>query len=149
MSIGRYRAWRFVLPSALLSDPDRPWTSAGLQTAPTGRIDMVEEDASVRQAIMLLVSTTPGERVMRPAYGCDLRRLVFAPNDDTTAGLAIHYVRTAIERFEPRVEIVSLDAGRDPERPERLDIELEYRVRATRRIDQLRLGFDLESGGIG
>jgi phage baseplate assembly protein W len=148
MSVGRYRAWRFVLPSALLSDPDRPWDSAGLQVAPTGRIDMVEEDVSVRQAIMLLVSTSPGERVMRPAYGCDLHRLVFAPNDDTTAGLAIHYVRTAIERFEPRVEIMSLDAGRDPERPERLDIELEYRVRATRRIDQMRLGLDLESGRV-
>jgi phage baseplate assembly protein W len=148
VTVGRYRAWRFVLPSALLSDPDKPWKSAGLQVAPTGRIDMVEEDASVRQAIMLLISTTPGERVMRPAYGCDLRRLVFAPNDDTTAGLAIHYVRTAIERFEPRVEIVSLDAGRDPESPERLDIELEYRVRATRRVDHLRLGFDLADGGI-
>jgi phage baseplate assembly protein W len=148
VSVGRYRAWRFVLPSALLSDPDRPWESAGLQTAATGRIDMVEEVASVRQAIMLLISTAPGERVMRPAYGCELRRLVFAPNDDTTAGLAIHYVRTAIERFEPRVEIVSLDAGRDPERPERLDIELEYRVRATRRVDQVRIGLDLEGGGI-
>ena len=148
MTVGRYRAWRFVLPSALVSDPDRPSASAGLQTAPTGRIDMVEEDASVRQAIMLLVSTSPGERVMRPAYGCDLHRLVFAPNDDTTAGLAIHYVRTAIERFEPRVEIMSLDAGRDPERPERLAIELEYRVRATRRIDQVRLGLDLDSGRV-
>ena len=148
MTVGRYRAWRFALASALLSDPDRPWTSAGLQTTPAGRIDMVEEDASVRQAIMLLVSTSPGERLVRPDYGCSLRRLLFAPNDDTTAGLAIHYVRTAIERFEPRVEIVSLDAGRDPERPERLDLELQYRVRATRRLDQLHLAFDLEQGGL-
>jgi phage baseplate assembly protein W len=109
---------------------------------------MVEEDASVRQAIMLLVSTSPGERLMRPEYGCSLRRLLFAPNDDTTAGLAIHYVRSAIERFEPRVEIVSLDGGRDPERPERLDLELQYRVRATRRLDQLHLAFDLEQGGL-
>jgi phage baseplate assembly protein W len=149
MTIGRYRAWRFAIPSALLSDPDRAWSSAGLQVTPAGRVEMVEEDASVRQAIMLLVSTSPGERVMRPDYGCSLRRLLFAPNDDTTAGLAIHYVRTAIERFEPRVEILSIDAGRDPERPEQLDIELQYRVRATRRVEQLRIGFDLEQGGLG
>jgi phage baseplate assembly protein W len=148
VTVRRYRAWRFVLPSALLSDPDRPWSSAGLQVTPTGRIDLVEEDASVRQAIMLLISTTPGERVMRPAYGCDLRRLVHAPNDDTTAGLAIHYVRTAIERFEPRVTILALDAGRDPERPERLDIELQYRVNATRRADQVRVSVDLAGGGV-
>ncbi|MET0772708.1 MAG: GPW/gp25 family protein [Candidatus Limnocylindrales bacterium] len=149
MTVGRYRAWRFAIPSALVSDPDRAWTSAGLQTTPAGRIEMVEEDASVRQAIMLLISTSPGERLMRPDYGCSLRRLIFAPNDDTTAGLAIHYVRTAIERFEPRVEIISLDAGRDPERPERLDLELRYRVRATRRVDELHLAFDLEQGGLG
>lgn len=148
MTVGRYRAWRFAIPSALVSDPDRAWTSAGLQTTPAGRIEMVEEDASVRQAIMLLISTSPGERLMRPDYGCSLRRLIFAPNDDTTAGLAIHYVRTAIERFEPRVEIISLDAGRDPERPERLDLELRYRVRATRRVDELHLAFDLEQGGL-
>jgi phage baseplate assembly protein W len=148
VTLGRYRAWRFVLPSALLSDPDRPWTSAGLQVAPTGRVDMVEGDAAIRQAILLLISTSPGERVMRPAYGCDLRRLAFAPNDDTTAGLAIHYVRTAIERWEPRVEIVFLDAGRDPVNPERLDIELQYRVRATRRVDQLRVALELARGGI-
>ena len=41
---------------------------------------------------------------MRPGYGCHLFRLAFAPNDDTTAGLAIHYVRQALERWEPRIE---------------------------------------------
>ena len=148
MTIGRYRAWRFVLPSALLSDPDKPWSSAGLQVTPTGRIEMVEEGASIRQAIMLLISTVPGERVMRPTYGCDLHRLVFAPNDDTTAGLAIHYVRTAIERFEPRVTILALDAGPHPERGEILVVQLQYRVNATRRVDQVRLSVDLTGGGV-
>ena len=70
-------------------------------------------EASVRQAILLLLSTRPGERVMRPTYGCDLHRLVFSPNDDTTAGLAIHYVRQALERWEPRIEVIRLDAGRE------------------------------------
>src|SRR5215468_12298027 len=88
---------------------------AGLNLSPTGGIEMVEDRDSVRQAILLLLSTRPGERVMRPNYGCDLHRLVFSPNDNTTAGLAIHYVRQAIERWEPRVEVVRLDAERDPE----------------------------------
>jgi len=46
-----------------------------------------------------------GERVLRPEYGCDLHRLVFSPNDATTAGLAVHYVRAALLRWEPRIEI--------------------------------------------
>ena len=137
---GRYRAWRFVHPD-LVATGTTP--SAGLQVSPRGRIEMVEGDESIRQSLLLLLSTTPGERVMRPAYGCHLRRLVFSPNDETTAGLAIHYVRRAVERWEPRIEILSLDATRHPEAPERLLIVLEYRVRATRRSGQLAYPVDL------
>jgi hypothetical protein len=57
--------------------------------------EMVAEQAAVRQSILLLLTTVPGERVMRPDYGCDLQKLVFSPNDATTHGLAIHYVRRA------------------------------------------------------
>lgn len=126
--IPRYRAWRFLHP-----DLDIPEAAAGLRLTPTGRIDMVEEEASVRQAILLLLSTTPGERVMRPDYGCALERLVFSPNDDTTAGLAIHFVRRALNRWEPRIDVLRLDAERNEADPTRLDLILEYRVRASQR----------------
>ena len=105
---------------------------------------MVEGDASVRQAIFLLLSTTPGERVMRPEYGCELQRVLFSPNDDSTAGLAIHYVKQAVQRWEPRVEIVRLDAVANRDRPEQLDIALEYRVRSSLHVQQLRYSVDLQ-----
>jgi phage baseplate assembly protein W len=117
--------------------------AAGLQLTPRGGLAIVADDEAVRQAIHLLLSTTPGERVMRPGYGCHLRRLVFAPNDDTTAGLAIHYVRQALEMWEPRIEIERIDAGPDPIDPERLRISLDYRVRATARRDSLVYPLDL------
>jgi phage baseplate assembly protein W len=101
MTVSRYRAWRFVHP-----DFDYDETETGLQIGPSGGIEMVEEQESIRQAILLLLSTRPGERVMLPEYGCDLHRLIFSPNDDTTAGLAMHYVTRALERWEPRLEIV-------------------------------------------
>ena len=63
---------------------------------PPAALATVEGDDAVRQAILLLLTTRPGERVMRRTYGSLLHRLVFAPNDDTTAGLAIHYVRQAL-----------------------------------------------------
>ena len=122
----RYIALRFVHP-----DLDVAEGAPGLEVAPTGRLAMVAESASVRQAILMLLSTHPGERVMRPEYGCDLRSLVFAPSDDTTAGLAIHYVRRALQRWEPRADVVSADAGPDPMDPGRLLITLEYRVRSS------------------
>jgi phage baseplate assembly protein W len=139
----RHRAWRFLHP-----DLDVPEAVAGLQISTRGGIEMVDGDASVRQSVLLLLSTLPGERVMRPDYGCHLHRLIFSPNDDTTAGLAIHYVRRAIERWEPRVEILRLDAGRNAERPELLDIFLEYRVRATQRTEQLTFSANLMEGEV-
>jgi phage baseplate assembly protein W len=137
----RYRAWRFLHP-----DLDVPEMVAGLQISPSGGVDMVDGNRSVRQALLLLLSTRPGERVMRPRYGCYLHRLVFSPNDAATAGLAIHYVRRAIERWEPRVEILALDAGQNPERPELLDVFLEYRVRATQHVEQLAFSVNLIEG---
>ncbi len=120
------RGWRFLLPEL-----EAPEQAAGLQLTPTGGPAMLEGDAAVRQAVLLLLSTRPGERVMRPTYGCGLHRLVFSPNDDTTAGLAIHAVRQALERWEPRVEVIRLDAMPSPTNPGRLEVSLEYQVRRT------------------
>ena len=105
--------------------------TGGLVLTSAGALAMVDGDEAVRQALLLLLSTTPGERVMRPGYGSRLHRLIFAPNDATTAGLAIHYVKEAIRRWEPRVDVLDVDAGADPDEPWRLLIQLEYRVRAS------------------
>lgn len=138
MNPPRYRAWRFVHP-----DFDVPEGQLGLCVSATGGIGMLEEVASVRQAVLLLLSTRRGERVMRSEYGCDLNRLVFSPNDDTTAGMAIHYVRRALERWEPRIDVIRIDAGRNPDNPTRLDILVEYRVRAAQRTERLTFSISL------
>ncbi|MBN1206800.1 MAG: GPW/gp25 family protein [Myxococcaceae bacterium] len=143
MNTPRYRAWRFLHP-----DLDVGEEGAGLQLAPTGAVGMVEEHAAVRQAVLLLLTTLPGERVMRPDYGCELHRLAFSPCDDTTAGLAIYYVRRALERWEPRIQLLQVDANRSAEEAWRLDITVEYRVRATQRGDRLLYPFAL-AGGAG
>ena len=136
----RYQAWHFLHP-----DLEAHEEFAGLGISPTGGIQMVNERESVRQAILLLLSTIPGERVMRPDYGCDLHRLIFSVNDNTTAGLAIHFVRQALDRFEPRIEIVFLDASPNKQDPARLDIDLEYRLRATQMHDNLAFSVNLTS----
>lgn len=141
MTPRRERGWHFANPSL-----DRAgFRAGGLAVDPSGRIEMIEEDGAVRQALLLLLSTIPGERVMRPTYGSDLHRLIFSPNDATTAGLAIHYVRQAVERWEPRVEIVDVDANASPDEGV-LDVRLEYRVRATRAHAVLDLEVDLGGG---
>lgn len=138
MSRAAYRAWRFTHPDIASADG-----MVGLGYSAQGGIAMVEDEQAIRQAVLLLLSTLPGERVMRPEYGCHIHRLVFAPNDDTTAGLAIHYVRRAIQQWEPRIDIVALDAGRDPQLPELLHVSLVYRIRATQWTDSIRFSLNL------
>ena len=141
MSIPRYRAWKFTHP-----DLDIQEETLGLSLTPRGSIALVDDHASVRQAILLLLSTVPGERIMRPDYGCQLYRLVFSPNDETTAGLAIHYVRQALDLWEPRVDVLRLDAERDAEEPEKLLISLEYRIRSTQQMDTTTFAINLSGG---
>ena len=140
--MARYSAWQFTHPDFETAP------RSGLNISRTGAIKMLTDSASVRQALLILLTTRPGERVMRPAYGCDLHRLVFSPNDATTHGLAMHYVRRAIERWEPRVEILDLDANASREDPARMDVRLLYRVRRTLEQDELTLSVLLTEGGV-
>lgn len=132
-------AWRFDHPDAPRA------TGLGLATTPAGRVALVSGDEAVRQSLVLLLSTVPGERVMRPAYGCPLHRLVFEPLDETTAGLAIHYVEQSVRRWEPRAQVVAVDAYPSHEVAGALTVVLDYRVRASSRED--RLVFDLPLTG--
>ena len=119
----------------------------GLALDLTGRVATCTGAEAIRRSILMLLSTVPGERLMRPEYGCDLFRLAFAPNDDTTAGMAMHYVRSAVARFEPRVEVDGVDAAPDPDQPEVLRIDLRYRIRQSGVADRLDYAFHLGAGG--
>ena len=81
MSEQTHRAWRFAHP-----DQAAPGQQAGLQLSARGEIDVVEGADAIRQAIRLLLSTIPGERVMRPDYGCDLFRRLFVRRSARTSG---------------------------------------------------------------
>ena len=114
-----------LTPSVASPDP-RALRGAGLAfpfaVDPQGKLATAQAETKIEQAIWLILSTAKRERVMRPDYGCELHRLIFSPNDDTTAGLAIHYVRRAVERWEPRIEILRLEAGRNEADPGRLEV---------------------------
>src|SRR4051794_30323560 len=74
----------------------------------SGRIQMARLDESIREAILLIIGTAGGGRLMRPTFGCGLHELVFAPNDATPAALACHEVREALIDWEPRVEVLDV-----------------------------------------
>jgi phage baseplate assembly protein W len=96
-----------------------------------GGIAMSELDESIRQSIHIILGTAPGERVMRPNFGCDIHDLVYAPNNLNTAALAAHYAVEALNKWEPRIEDVEAQADSSSDDANRLDITIKYKVRAT------------------
>lgn len=69
------------------------------------QISLVADDTAIRQSIFLIIHTIPGERVMHPTFGCEIHSLIFAPANDETVILAERYVREALTRWEPRIEL--------------------------------------------
>jgi phage baseplate assembly protein W len=94
------------------------------------RAVMTKAEESIRQAIWLIVATAPGERVMRPEFGCGIHELVFAVNDANTARSAADRVREALIRWEPRINVLSVNAE-ESESGAVLYLNIQYRVRTT------------------
>jgi phage baseplate assembly protein W len=97
----------------------------------SGGIASSEHDESIRQSIFIVLGTAPGERVMRPHFGCEIHELLFAPNNVNTAGLAAHYCIEALTKWEARIDEVEAHAEPSADDANRLDIHIKYRVRAT------------------
>jgi uncharacterized protein len=86
----------------------RGWSFPPDFTGPVTGVAMLEDDADVASSLQILLSTTPGERVMQPLYGCNLSELVFENLDTRMKTLMADKVESAILYFEPRVTLESV-----------------------------------------
>jgi uncharacterized protein len=98
---------------------------------PQGGLALTSGLSELDQAVEIILTTSPGQRVMRPGFGCRLQELVFLPNNNQTAAQARRYVEEALGMWEPRIRVVNVEAGPDPDNPSRLLIEIEYEVKST------------------
>lgn len=96
-----------------------------------GRFELARHDRDIEQAIIMILLTPKGQRVMRPEFGCRIHDLIFAPNDSTTAGLAAYYVEEALAMWEPRIQVQDVRVGPDPLSTERMLIAIQYLIKAT------------------
>lgn len=112
----------------------------------SGRIAMNSLEDHVRQSIQLILRTDKGERVMRPEFAAGVRKLIFSPITGATASLVAHEVREALVRFEPRIDVLTVNVTSDPKQQGVLLIEIDYRVRRTDTLFNLVYPFYLEKG---
>ena len=102
-----------------------------LQVDRRGGIALAHDEQDIDQAIMLILGTAPGERPMRPEFGCGVHDFVFDTIDANTVGRMEEAIREALDRWEPRVQVLTV--GFDLSQAERglLTIDIGYQVRAT------------------
>jgi len=101
-----------------------------LQVTPGGQIARARYEQRIEESIYLILSTSKGERMMLPEFGCGIHDLVFAPNNSTTIAVVVQTVREALIAFEPRIDVLDINAESAPEEPNLLLIRINYRVRA-------------------
>ena len=96
-----------------------------------GEIALAAAENDIEQAIYIILSTAPGERVMRPEFGCRAHELIFAPRDATTEGLMVYYVQQALGRWEPRIELKSVTVANSSSPDGAMIVEIQYHIKAT------------------
>jgi phage baseplate assembly protein W len=102
-------------------------------------------ELNVRESICIILRTRPGERLMRPDFGCGLDRYLFEPNTVATLRLIQEEVKRAITRWEPRVTLNDVLVATNPTDTRAVDITIYYTLIATRQRDQLNMTFALQA----
>ena len=74
---------------------------------------------------------------MLPEFGCGIHDLVFAPNNAAHARAIVQAVRTALDPYEPRIDVLDVARREPPEQPNLLLIRINYRIRANNAVGNL------------
>ncbi|KWX77066.1 GPW/gp25 family protein [Paenibacillus jilunlii] len=111
-----------------------------------GNINSSDGEDSIRESILLILSTARGERVMRPDFGCRLNELVFSPNTMSTATLLRSFIEEALQNWEPRIEVDDITVTPRSDQSQ-LEVSIDYSIRASNSKYNLVYPFFLESVG--
>ena len=125
----------------------RGWSAPIALDPRTGIVQSVEYEEDIRQSILIILMTSPGERVMRPNFGCGIHDLVFTSLDSTTLQLIRSSVEEAMRRCEARIELLDVTVDEEATSEGKLLVEMQYRVRRTNQLGNLVFPFYFKEGG--
>jgi phage baseplate assembly protein W len=113
-----------------------------------GNIQFSQYEKSIEESIRIILSTTPGERLMRPDFGCKINEIVFFPNNSKSKTLAESYIREAIIKWEPRVILKEVRGENDCNNSAAINIHIHYEIRSVNTFFNMVYPFYLERGEI-
>jgi|SRR5882757_470773 phage baseplate assembly protein W len=95
----------------------------------TSRVALATQARDIEQAIEIILRTSPGERPMRPEFGCRVQDHLFSPTNATTAAAIASDVRAALDRWEPRIDVADVRVGFDQAELGTFYIDVVYVIR--------------------
>lgn len=129
----------------------RPYLGTGwsfpVRVGPDGALARSSEEDRVKEAIWVILATAPGERQMRPRFGCGVHELVFAPNNPQTRADVAARARKALSAHLPRVDVSSVRVEADEAEPNRMLIRVDYHLPQHNSYGNVVFPFYLEEGG--
>jgi Bacteriophage baseplate protein W len=130
--------------------PEREFLGQGwrfpIQPDGRGRLLYSKAEQDIEEAIWIILSVTPGERVMLPDFGCGAQDFVFQNNSEVVRAAIAASVRQALVRWEPRVDLLDVSATA-PGEPNLMLIRVDYRVRSANTVHNLVYPFYISEGG--
>lgn len=108
-------------------------------------VNMLEAEADIKSSLIIILSTTIGERVMQPTFGCNLDQLVFESMDTTFATYVTQLIRNAILYFEPRVKLEDVQYDAD-QLSGRIDITVYFTINGTNTRSNIVYPFFMNEG---
>lgn len=108
-----------------------------------GRLAWQGGNKSVREVMLNILLTRPGERLMRPEFGAGLLDYIHHPNNETTRALIVDATRRALSRWEPRVTLEDVSLQPDPARLSQVNLSIRYRLRHDGSSGSLDLSLNL------
>jgi phage baseplate assembly protein W len=112
----------------------------------SGKIRVSRHEEDIRESICIIIGTAPGERIMRPLFGCGINRYVFATVNMTTLRLIENTVREALVAWEPRIDVLGVSTDTSDMDNGRLLISIDYQVRSSNARFNLVYPFYLREG---
>jgi phage baseplate assembly protein W len=102
-----------------------------VQTNARGEIELVSSEKDIQQSIKIILGTRPGERVMRPTFGCRAHDMLFEPRDATTSSMIKKYVEEALSFWEPRIQVLAVNTSIADDPDGSILVEIEYQIKSS------------------
>ncbi|MCF2134584.1 MULTISPECIES: GPW/gp25 family protein [Mycetohabitans] len=112
-------------------------------------VKMVADQQDIEQSLQILFRTQPGERIMRPHYGCDLQSAVFENISEALFAELRTRIIDSVLQHEPRVIVEDVTFTRASEQPNYLHVQVAYRIRGADSVHRFNGQLDIGNGRAG